>query len=79
MLRLVAEGLTNEDIAERLIVSPHTVHRHVANIRMKLGLSSRAAAAAFATREHLISAASGPFGPFLQMACPGEEKAAARP
>ena len=33
ILRLVAEGLNNGEIAERLVVSPHTVHRHVANVR----------------------------------------------
>ena len=35
-------------------VSPHTVHRHVANVRMKLGLPSRAAAVAYAARENLL-------------------------
>jgi pimeloyl-ACP methyl ester carboxylesterase/DNA-binding CsgD family transcriptional regulator len=54
VLRLIAEGLSDADIAARLIVSPHTVHRHVANIRTKLGQPSRAAAAAYATRRGLI-------------------------
>ena len=54
VLRLVADGLSDAEIARRLIVSPHTVHRHVANIRAKLGQSSRAAAAAHAAREGLI-------------------------
>jgi pimeloyl-ACP methyl ester carboxylesterase/DNA-binding CsgD family transcriptional regulator len=54
VLRLVADGLSDAEIAQRLIVSPHTVHRHVANIRTKLGQSSRAAAAAYAAREGLI-------------------------
>ena len=36
------------------MVSPHTVHRHVANVRIKLGLSSRAAAVAYAARENLL-------------------------
>jgi pimeloyl-ACP methyl ester carboxylesterase/DNA-binding CsgD family transcriptional regulator len=54
VLRLVAEGLSDAEIAGRLIVSPHTVHRHVANIRFKLGQPSRAAAAAYATRRGLI-------------------------
>jgi DNA-binding CsgD family transcriptional regulator len=54
VLTLVAQGLGDAAIAERLIVSPHTVHRHVANIRTKLGLSSRAAAVAYATREGLL-------------------------
>jgi pimeloyl-ACP methyl ester carboxylesterase/DNA-binding CsgD family transcriptional regulator len=54
VLQLVAEGLSDAEIADRLVVSPHTVHRHVANIRMKLGQSSRAAAAAYAARHGLI-------------------------
>ena len=33
VLRLVAEGLSDAQIAERLFLSPHTVHRHVANVR----------------------------------------------
>ena len=54
VLRLVAEGLSDADIASRLVLSPHTVHRHVANIRRKLGLHSRSAAAAHAARAGLI-------------------------
>lgn len=50
VLRLVAGGLTNRQIAERLVVSEHTVHRHVTNILRKLELPSRAAAAAHAVR-----------------------------
>jgi ATP/maltotriose-dependent transcriptional regulator MalT len=46
VLRLVAEGLTDGQIAERLVLSRHTVHRHVANVYAKLGCSSRAAAVA---------------------------------
>jgi LuxR family maltose regulon positive regulatory protein len=53
VLALLAEGLTNKQIAERLVVSEHTVHRHVTNILRKLGLPSRAAAAAYAVREGL--------------------------
>jgi pimeloyl-ACP methyl ester carboxylesterase/DNA-binding CsgD family transcriptional regulator len=54
VLRLVADGLSDAEIAQRLIVSPHTVHRHVANIRSKLRQPSRAAAVAYAGREGLI-------------------------
>jgi DNA-binding CsgD family transcriptional regulator len=54
VLRLVAGGLSDREIARRLVLSPHTVHRHVANIRTKLGLPSRAAAAAYATRIGVI-------------------------
>lgn len=54
VLRLVAQGLSDAEIAERLIVSPHTVHRHVANIRAKLRQPSRAAAVAQAARSGLL-------------------------
>lgn len=50
ILLLVAEGLTDSEIAARLFLSPHTVHRHVANARTKLGVPSRTAAAAWAIR-----------------------------
>ena len=50
ILRLVAAGLSNREIAGSLVLSEHTVHRHVANILHKLTQSSRAAAAAHATR-----------------------------
>lgn len=46
VISLVAKGLTDSEIADHLVLSIHTVHRHVANIRTKLGVSSRAAAAA---------------------------------
>ncbi len=54
ILRLVAAGLSNKEIAAELGLSPHTVHRHVANILVKLRLSSRAAAAAYAARHGLV-------------------------
>jgi pimeloyl-ACP methyl ester carboxylesterase/DNA-binding CsgD family transcriptional regulator len=54
VLRLVASGLSNREIASSLVLSDHTVHRHVANILRKLGQSSRAAAAAQATRAGFI-------------------------
>jgi DNA-binding NarL/FixJ family response regulator len=54
VLTLVAQGLSDAEIAERLVVSSHTVHRHVANVRIKLGLPSRAAAVAYATRAGLL-------------------------
>jgi DNA-binding CsgD family transcriptional regulator len=54
VLRLVAQGLSNPDIAQRLVLSEHTVHRHLANILRKLSLSSRAAAAAWAARAGLV-------------------------
>lgn len=52
VLALVADGLSNAAIAERLELSDHTVKRHVANILLKLDLPTRAAAAALAGRQH---------------------------
>ena len=54
VLRLVAQGLTNHEIASRLVLSEHTVHRHVANVLGKMGVSSRAAAVAQAARRDLL-------------------------
>ena len=54
VLRLIAAGLGDAEIAERLVLSRHTVHRHVANIRNRLRQPSRAAAAAYAARLSLI-------------------------
>jgi len=53
VLGLVAEGLTNHEIAQRLVLSEHTINRHVANILRKLGLRTRAAAASLAGRHGL--------------------------
>jgi pimeloyl-ACP methyl ester carboxylesterase/DNA-binding CsgD family transcriptional regulator len=50
VLRLVAAGLTDAEIAGQLLISAHTVHRHVSNVRTKLGVTSRAAAAVWAAR-----------------------------
>jgi DNA-binding NarL/FixJ family response regulator len=54
VLRLVAEGLGDRQIASELTLSEHTVHRHVANIHAKLHCSSRAAAVALAHRRGLL-------------------------
>jgi DNA-binding CsgD family transcriptional regulator len=54
VLGLIARGLSDAQIAERLVLSPHTVHRHVANILAKLRLPTRAAAAAAAARAGLL-------------------------
>ena len=54
VLTLVAQGLSNPDIARRLVLSEHTVRRHLANILRKLGLSSRTAAAAWGVSAGLI-------------------------
>jgi len=54
VLALVASGLSDQEIAEQLVLSHHTVHRHVANIRHKLGRGSRTAAVAEAARLGLL-------------------------
>ena len=54
VLRLLATGMSNREIASTLVLSHHTVHRHVANILRKLAQSTRAGAATHATRAGLI-------------------------
>jgi ATP/maltotriose-dependent transcriptional regulator MalT len=54
VLAFVAAGRSNREIASELVVSQHTVHRHVANILRKLGEPTRAAAAARAARDGLV-------------------------
>jgi LuxR family transcriptional regulator, maltose regulon positive regulatory protein len=54
VLQLLAEGLTNRQIAERLVLSEHTIHRHVSNLMRKLGVRSRTAAATQAVRYGLL-------------------------
>lgn len=54
VLRLLAGGLTNGAIANRLVLSERTVERHVANIYAKLGLNGRVEAAAYAIRHEML-------------------------
>ena len=54
VLRLVADGLTNAEIAERLVISDKTVKSHVSNILSKLHLADRTQAAVFAWREGVV-------------------------
>ncbi|MDF5754917.1 LuxR C-terminal-related transcriptional regulator [Spongiactinospora sp. TRM90649] len=54
ILALVALGMTNKEIARRLALSEHTVKRHIANILVRLGLPSRTAAVAHASRAGLL-------------------------
>jgi DNA-binding CsgD family transcriptional regulator len=53
VLRLVAQGLTNEQVAEKLVISPRTVDTHLTSIYGKLGVSSRSAATRFAIEHQL--------------------------
>jgi len=54
VLRLVTSGMTNKAIAERLFLSGRTVDRHVSNLFTKLGVSTRAAATAYAYEHDLV-------------------------
>jgi LuxR family transcriptional regulator, maltose regulon positive regulatory protein len=54
VLRLVAEGLSDKEIARRLVLSEHTVHRHIANILTRFGVPTRAAAVAQAKELALL-------------------------
>jgi DNA-binding CsgD family transcriptional regulator/tetratricopeptide (TPR) repeat protein len=54
VLRLIAQGLTDAQVAERLVVSAHTVHAHLRSIYGKLDVTSRAAATRFAVQYQLV-------------------------
>jgi len=54
ILRLAAEGTRQAEIADRLVISPRTVGRHIEHIHTKLGVHSRAEAVAFAYRHGLV-------------------------
>jgi DNA-binding NarL/FixJ family response regulator len=54
VLRLISSGLSNQAIADKLFISEHTVHRHVANTLSKLDVPSRSAAVAHAAKLGLI-------------------------
>lgn len=59
VLKLVARGLTNQDIAETLVISERTVGNHIGNILSKLHLANRTQAALYALREGLASLDEG--------------------
>jgi NarL family two-component system response regulator LiaR len=58
VLKYIAKGLSNQDIAEQMVVSKPTVHTHVSNILSKLQLSNRTQAALFAIKEGYITFSS---------------------
>jgi DNA-binding NarL/FixJ family response regulator len=64
VMQLIAEGLSNQAIAEQLFISPHTVRNHVQRIITKLGVHSKLEAVAVATRVGLVR----PTEPFRESA-----------
>ena len=54
VLRLVAEGHTDREVADILVISPRTVNRHLANTYVKLDVPGRASAVAYAIRQGLV-------------------------
>jgi DNA-binding CsgD family transcriptional regulator len=54
VLRLLAEGLSNQEIGRRLLISPNTAANHVRSILMKTGSANRTQAATYAAQHHLI-------------------------
>ncbi len=54
VLRYIAQGLSNQDISDKMVVSKATVHTHVSNILSKLQLANRTQAALFAIREGFV-------------------------
>ena len=56
ILRLINDGLSNQDIAERLVITPATVKFHTRSIRHKLGTTSRTETAILALQNNLIQA-----------------------
>jgi predicted ATPase/class 3 adenylate cyclase/DNA-binding CsgD family transcriptional regulator len=54
VLCVMAQGLTNEQVAERLVISPRTVETHLTSIYSKIGVSSRGAATRYAIEHHIV-------------------------
>jgi DNA-binding CsgD family transcriptional regulator len=54
VLRLVAQGLTDAQVAEKLVISPRTVNWHLTSIYQKIQVSSRCAATRYAIEHHLV-------------------------
>jgi len=54
VLRKVAHGLTNEQVAQQLVISPRTVNTHLTSIYDKIGVTSRSAATRYALEHHLV-------------------------
>lgn len=54
VLRLIARGMTNHEIAQRLFISPHTVKNHVSHIYQKIGMDDRTKVALWAIRTGIV-------------------------
>ena len=54
VLRLLAQGMTDAQIAEQLVISPRTVNNHLTSIYQKIQVSSRSAATRYAVDQHLV-------------------------
>ena len=54
MLILLARGLSNKQVAQQLVITPKTAGNHIEHIYVKIGASSRAAAAMFAVQHGLL-------------------------
>jgi DNA-binding NarL/FixJ family response regulator len=54
VLRLLAQGLSNNQIAELLVLSPYTVNKHTQSIYGKLSVNSRSAVTRYAVEHHLL-------------------------
>jgi DNA-binding CsgD family transcriptional regulator len=68
LLELVAEGMTNRQIARRLVLSEGTVRRHLENVYARIGVTNRAAAASYLgrIRNNNPTSRSNPLGPILE-------------
>ena len=62
MLRLIAQGKINKEIAEDLVLSEKTVKTHVSNILQKLHLSDRTQAAVYALKQKMVEGQGSPGG-----------------
>ncbi|MFM7309907.1 MAG: LuxR C-terminal-related transcriptional regulator, partial [Flavobacteriales bacterium] len=65
IISLIAEGFTNNQIAEKLFLSPHTVNTHRKNILQKLGANNTAAIVMYAVKSNLVSPNKFLFSPSL--------------
>ena len=59
VLRLIASGRSNHEIADELFISPHTVVRHASNIFSKIGVTNRTEAATYANQQRLLGDITG--------------------